>query len=70
MLHVCSGISNSEKAEIFPDYINFSKKFCELPFDIIDNKAHLNESAGLAIVIHENILSELSIYSLDENSDD
>ncbi len=70
MLHVCSSISNSEKAEIFPDYINFSKKFCELPFDIIDNKAHINKSAGLGIVIHENILSELSIYSVDENSND
>ncbi len=70
MLHVCSSISNSEKAEIFPDYINFSKKFCELPFDIIDNKAHINKSAGLGIVIHEDILSELSIYSLDENSND
>ena len=70
MLHVCSSISNSEKAEIFPDYINFSKKFCELPFDIIDNKAHINKSAGLGIVIHEDILSRLSIYSLDENSND
>ena len=70
MLHVCSSISNSEKAEIFPDYINFSKKFCELPFDIVDNNAHLNKSAGLGIVIHEDILSRLSIYSLDENSND
>nr|2QGY_A Chain A, Enolase from the environmental genome shotgun sequencing of the Sargasso Sea [unidentified]2QGY_B Chain B, Enolase from the environmental genome shotgun sequencing of the Sargasso Sea [unidentified] len=70
MLHVCSSIPNSEKAEIFPDYINFSKKFCELPFDIIDNKAHINKSAGLGIVIHEDILSELSIYSLDEKSND
>ena len=70
MLHVCSSISNSEKAEIFPDYINFSKKFCELPFDIVDNKAHINKSAGLGIVIHEDILSRLSIYSLDEKSND
>ena len=70
MLHVCSSISNSEKAEIFPDYINFSKKFCELPFNIIDNKAHINKSAGLGIVIHEDILSRLSIYSLDEKSND
>ena len=70
MLHVCASIPNSEKAEIFPDYLNFSKKFCELPFDIIDNKAHINKSAGLGIVIHEDILSELSIYSLDENSND
>ncbi len=70
MLHVCSSIPNSEKAEIFPDYINFSKKFCELPFDIIDNKAHINKSAGLGIVIHEDILSELSINSFDEKSND
>ena len=70
MLHVCSSISNSEMAEIFPDYINYSKKFCELSFDIIDNKAHINKSAGLGIVIHEDILSRLSIYSLDENSND
>ena len=47
-----------------------SKKFCELPFDIVDNNAHLNKSAGLGIVIHEDILSRLSIYSLDENSND
>ena len=70
MLHVCSSISNSEMAEIFPDYINYSKKFCELSFDIIDNKAHINKSPGLGIIIHEDILSELSIYLLDENSND
>ena len=68
MLHVCSSISNSEKAEIFPDYIEFAKEFCELPFYILEDKAILNQSAGLGMVIHEDILSKLSTYRMDEKN--
>ncbi len=68
MLHVCSSIPNSEKAEIFPDYIEFSKEFCELSFNILENKAILNQSAGLGMVIHEDILSNLSTYRMDEKN--
>ena len=68
MLHVCSSIPNSEKAEIFPDYIEFSKEFCELPFNIVEDKAILNQSAGLGMVIHEDILSKLSTYRMDEKN--
>ena len=68
MLHVCSSIPNSEKAEIFPDYIEFTKEFCELPFNIVEDKAILNQSAGLGIVIHEDTLSNLSTYRMDEKN--
>ena len=68
MLHVCSSIPNSEKAEIFPDYIEFSKEFCELSFNIVEDKAILNQSAGLGMVIHEDILSKLSTYRMDEKN--
>ena len=68
MLHVCSSIPNSEKAEIFPDYIEFSNEFCELPFNIVEDKAILNQSAGLGMVIHEDILSKLSTYRMDEKN--
>ena len=68
MLHVCSSIPNSEKAEIFPDYIEFSKEFCELPFNIVEDKAILNQSAGLGMVIHEDTLSKLSTYRMDEKN--
>ena len=68
MLHVCSSIPNSEKAEIFPDYIEFTKEFCELPFNIVEDKAILNQSAGLGIVIHEDTLSKLSTYRMDEKN--
>ena len=68
MLHVCSSIPNSEKAEIFPDYIEFSKEFCELPFNIEEDKAILNQSAGLGMVIHEDILSKLSTHTIDEKN--
>ena len=68
MLHVCSSIPNSEKAEIFPDYIEFSKEFCELSFNIVEDKAILNQSAGLGMVIHEDILSNLSTYRMDEKN--
>ena len=68
MLHVCSSIPNSDKAEIFPDYIEFSKEFCELPFNIVEDKAILNQSAGLGMVIHEDILSKLSTYRMDEKN--
>ena len=68
MLHVCSSITNSEKAEIFPDYIEFSKEFCELSFNIVEDKAILNQSAGLGMVIHEDILSNLSTYRMDEKN--
>ena len=70
MLHVCSSIPNSEKAEIFPDYIEFAKEFCELPFNIVEDKAILNQSAGLGMVIHEDILSKLSTYRMDEKIND
>ena len=62
MLHVCASISNSEMAEIFPDYIEFSKEFCELSFEIENNEAYLNQKPGLGIVIDEKSLSELSEY--------
>ena len=68
MLHVCSSIPNSEKAEIFPDYIEFTKEFCELPFNIVEDKAILNQSAGLGMVIHEDTLSKLSTYRMDEKN--
>ncbi len=68
MLHICSSIPNSEKAEIFPDYIEFSKEFCELSFNIVEDKAILNQSAGLGMVIHEDILSNLSTYRMDEKN--
>ena len=68
MLHVCSSIPNSERAELFPDYIEFSKEFCELSFNILGDKAILNQSAGLGMVIHEEILSKLSNYTLDEKN--
>jgi len=68
MLHVCSSIPNSEKAEIFPDYIEFTKEFCELPFNIVEDKAILNQSAGLGMVIHEDTLSKLSTYRTDEKN--
>ncbi len=68
MLHVCSSIPNSEKAEIFPDYIEFSKEFCELSFNIVEDRAILNQSAGLGMVIHEDILSKLSTYRMDEKN--
>ena len=68
MLHVCSSIQNSEKAEIFPDYIEFTKEFCELPFNIVEDKAILNQSAGLGMVIHEDTLSKLSTYRMDEKN--
>ena len=68
MLHVCSSIPNSEKAEIFPDYIDFTKEFCELPFNIVEDKAILNQSAGLGMVIHEDTLSKLSTYRTDEKN--
>ena len=62
MLHVCASISNSEMAEIFPDYIEFSKEFCELSFEIENNEAYLNQKPGLGIIIDEKRLSELSEY--------
>ena len=68
MLHVCSSIPNSERAELFPDYIDFSKEFCELSFNISGDKAILNQSAGLGMVIHEEILSKLSNYTMDEKN--
>ena len=68
MLHVCSSIPNSERAEIFPNYIEFSKEFCELPFDIIGDRAVLNQSAGLGIVIHEDALSKLSANTTGEKN--
>ena len=68
MLHVCSSIPNSEKAEIFPDYIEFTKEFCELSFNIVGDKAILNQSAGLGMVIHEDTLSKLSTYRMDEKN--
>ena len=68
MLHVCSSIPNSERAEIFPNYIEFSKEFCELPFDIIGDRAVLNQSAGLGIVIHEDALSKLSANTMGEKN--
>ena len=68
MLHVCSSIPNSERAEVFPNYIEFSKEFCELPFDIIGDRAVLNQSAGLGIVIHEDALSKLSAITMGEKN--
>lgn len=61
MLHFCASNSNTDKAEIFPEYIPHALKFCNIGFQIKDGYAKLEDRLGLGVVI--NVSSLMSMCS-------
>jgi len=62
MMHFCASRKNSEKAEIYPDYISASKKYCDPGFNIINGESKLKKLPGLGVSINSNELSAKSFY--------
>ena len=62
MMHFCASIKNSEKAEIYPDYIAASKNYCDPGFNIVNGESKLKKLPGLGVSINQNYLSTKSFY--------
>lgn len=62
MMHFCASRKNSEKAEIYPDYISASKNYCDPGFNIINGESKLKKRPGLGVSINSNDLSAKSFY--------
>ena len=62
MMHFCASRKNSEKAEIYPDYISTSKNYCEPGFNIINGESKLKKLPGLGVSINSNDLRAKSYY--------
>ena len=62
MMHFCASRKNSEKAEIYPDYISASKNYCEPGFNIINGESKLKKLPGLGVSINSNDLRAKSYY--------
>ena len=62
MMHFCASIKNSEKAEIYPDYIAASKNYCDPGFSIVNGESKLKKLPGLGVSINQNYLSTKSFY--------
>ena len=53
MMHFCASIKNSEKAEIYPDYIAASKNYCDQGFSIVNGESKLKKLPGLGVSINK-----------------
>ena len=62
MMHFCASIKNSEKAEIYPDYIAASKNYCDPGFNIVNGESKLKKLPGLGVSINQNYLRTKSVY--------
>ncbi len=60
MLHFCAADSNTDKAEIFPDYIENGLKYCENNFIIKNGHAELNDKPGLGVAVNVDNLIKLT----------
>lgn len=62
MMHFCASRKNSEKAEIYPDYIAASKNYCDPGFNIVNGESKLKKLPGLGVSINQNYLNTKSFY--------
>jgi galactonate dehydratase len=60
MIHFCISNSNTEMAEIYPEYISHALKFCDLGFKIKDGYAKPKDRPGLGVVINISSLMAMS----------
>ena len=60
MMHICRIIHNSEKAEVFPEYISFGDNFSIPGFKIRNSEAILQNRSGLGVIMDETELKRLS----------
>ena len=60
MIHFCVSNSNTEMAEIYPEYIPHALKFCDLSFKIKDGYAKPKDRPGLGVVINVPSLMNMS----------
>ena len=60
MLHFCAADNNTDKAEIFPDYIANGLKYCENNFIIKNGYAELNDEPGLGVKINVDSLKKIT----------
>ncbi len=60
MMHVCNIMPNSERAEIFPEYMSFIKNFASPGFEIHSGEAILLDRPGLGVIIDEKELRKLT----------
>ena len=60
MLHFCASNSNTELAEIYPEYISNGLKYSDINFVIGNGCAELKDRPGLGINIDVKSLTKLS----------
>ena len=60
MLHFCAADNNTDKAEIFPDYIVNGLKYSENNFIIKNGYAELNDEPGLGVKINVDSLKKIT----------
>ena len=58
MLHLCSIMPNSDKAEIFPDYFRCSNQFMDYNFKLYQGKIQVPKNAGIGVSLDVKKLQE------------